>query len=95
MHLQYFDNEESYLSNDVDLGVYFFGAAVDYVASTWKDLGRPTVVLRLRSNYTDGRLCGLALGTGLDMDGPGSWLGVGDSSICLYPRSISLTCTVF
>ncbi|XP_045106355.1 probable phosphorylase b kinase regulatory subunit alpha isoform X10 [Portunus trituberculatus] len=50
---QYFDNEESYLSNDVDLGVYFFGVALDYVASTWKDLGRPMVVLRMRSNYTD------------------------------------------
>ncbi|KAG0719621.1 putative phosphorylase b kinase regulatory subunit alpha [Chionoecetes opilio] len=50
---QYFDNEESYLSNDVDLGVYFFGVALDYVASTWKDLGRPMVVLRLRDNYTD------------------------------------------
>lgn len=34
--------------------MYFFGVALDYVASTWKDLGRPMVVLRMRANYTDG-----------------------------------------
>ncbi|KAK3878049.1 hypothetical protein Pcinc_017262 [Petrolisthes cinctipes] len=50
---QYFENEESYLSNDVDLGVYFFGVALDYVASNWKGLGRPTVCFKLRTTFLD------------------------------------------
>ncbi|XP_042227073.1 probable phosphorylase b kinase regulatory subunit alpha isoform X4 [Homarus americanus] len=50
---QYFDDEESYLSIDADLSVYIFSVGLDYLASTWKDLGRPTVCFRMRKNYLD------------------------------------------
>ncbi|XP_068210465.1 probable phosphorylase b kinase regulatory subunit alpha [Palaemon carinicauda] len=50
---QYLDNEESYLNNDVDLTVFIFSVGLAYLASTWKDLGRPTVCFRMASNYVD------------------------------------------
>lgn len=50
---QYFDYDESYLSNDVDLGMYCYAAALDYLRSTWKDIGRPTVCCTMRTGFLD------------------------------------------
>lgn len=50
---QYFDYDESYLSIDVDLGMYCYAAALDYLRSTWKDIGRPTVCCTMRTGFLD------------------------------------------
>lgn len=42
--MQYFDSAVSYLARDPDFLMYFAGASIASISSTWKDEGRPTVV---------------------------------------------------
>ena len=53
-YLQYFDNFETYLTNDVALSSYFFEAVVAYLSRNWKHPGRPIMTVLISDAHIDG-----------------------------------------